>query len=119
MWTGWIKRALMTLPGGDDALFQNVWEKKRLLFDGRQGVGDVVDYSSARLVAAALRHGWQRKCHCSLRGQSHERKCLLLRSLENFERPYRLRRAFQWRTPRRWHTLPYLSTLSSASSADC
>ncbi len=57
MWTGWTKRALMALPGGDDALFQNVWGKKRLLFDGRQGVGDVVDYSSARLVAAALRRG--------------------------------------------------------------
>jgi len=57
MWTGWINRALVALPGGDDALFQNVWEKKRLLFDGRQGVGDIVDYNSARLVAAALRRG--------------------------------------------------------------
>jgi len=57
MWTEWIKRALVALPGGDDALFQNVWEKKRLLFDGKQGGGDVVDYNSARLVAAALRRG--------------------------------------------------------------
>jgi len=57
MWTEWIKRALAALPGGDDALFRNVWAKKRFLFDGRQGVGDAVDYNSARLVAAALRRG--------------------------------------------------------------
>jgi len=57
MWTGWINRALVALPGCDDALFQNVWENKRLLFDGRHGVGDIVDYNSARLVAAALRRG--------------------------------------------------------------
>jgi len=57
MWTGWMNKALAALPGTDDALFQNVWEKQRLLFDGRHGVGDIVDYHSARLIAAALRRG--------------------------------------------------------------
>lgn len=51
----WIKDALQALPGTDDALFQNVWKKNRLLFDGRHGVGDIVDYHSACLIAATLR----------------------------------------------------------------
>jgi hypothetical protein len=57
MTLGWINEALATLPGVDDALFQKVWSEKRLLFDGKQGVGDTVDYHSACLVAAALRRG--------------------------------------------------------------
>jgi len=34
-----------------------LWNERRLLFDGRQGVADAVDDCSARLVAAALRRG--------------------------------------------------------------
>jgi len=56
MWTGWVNSALAALPGSDDALFQNLWQKNRLLFDMRQGVDDSVDYHSSRLVAAALRN---------------------------------------------------------------
>lgn len=53
----WIKSALETLPGTDDALFQTVWKQKRLLFDGRQGIADIIDYHSACLITAALRRG--------------------------------------------------------------
>jgi len=53
----WIKDALEALPGTDDALFQNVCKKSRLLFDSRYGVSDIVDYHSARLIAATLRRG--------------------------------------------------------------
>jgi hypothetical protein len=51
----WINNALAALPGTDDALFHKVWNGQRLLFDGKQGIGDGVDYQSARLVAAALK----------------------------------------------------------------
>ncbi len=53
----WIDNALAALPGTNDALFQKLWKDQRLLFDGRSGVGDTVDYYSACLVAAALRRG--------------------------------------------------------------
>ncbi|MHB1952317.1 MAG: DISARM anti-phage system protein DrmE domain-containing protein [Sulfobacillus sp.] len=57
MLAGWIDDALAALPGTDDALFQKLWKERRLMFDGRPGVGDTVDYYSACLVAAALRRG--------------------------------------------------------------
>lgn len=53
----WINDALAALPGTDDVLFQKLWNERRLLFDGRQGVGDAVDDCNARLVAATLRRG--------------------------------------------------------------
>lgn len=55
--TGWINDALRALPGTDDALFQKLWHEQRLLFDGKQGVGDTVDECSARLIVAALAQG--------------------------------------------------------------
>lgn len=57
MWTEWINEAFTALPGTNDALFKNIWEKRRLLFDGRLGIGDIVDFYSARLIASALRRG--------------------------------------------------------------
>ncbi len=53
----WINNALAALPGTDDLLFRKLWNERRLMFDGRQGVGDAVDEYGARLVAAALRRG--------------------------------------------------------------
>ena len=55
MWSEWLNRALSGLPGSNDALFKGVWDKHRLLFNNMQGVGDSIDYHSARLVSATLK----------------------------------------------------------------
>jgi len=57
MFLKWIKEAFDKLPGTDDALFQKLWGNSRFLFEGRHGISDAVDYYSARLTAATIRHG--------------------------------------------------------------
>lgn len=57
MFLKWLKEAFDKLPGTDDALFHNLWGNSRFLFEGKHGIGDVVDCYSARLTAATLRHG--------------------------------------------------------------
>jgi hypothetical protein len=57
VWQAWINDAVTALPGNDDALFEKIWNEQKLLFDGKQGIGDTVDYLSARLVAATIRCG--------------------------------------------------------------
>lgn len=51
MWREWLKNAFQRLTGTNDALFTNIWGKNRLLFDNKQGIGDAVDFFSARLIA--------------------------------------------------------------------
>src|SRR5690554_5463269 len=55
MWREWLKNAFQRLTGTNDALFTNIWGKNRLLFDNKQGIGDAVDFFSARLIASTLR----------------------------------------------------------------
>ena len=50
----WVKNTIAALPGTEDALFQKLWNERRLLFDG-QKTGDNIDDWNARLIASALR----------------------------------------------------------------
>lgn len=51
----WVRRALDILPGTDDVLFDALWAKRRLVFDGSKELADTVDEFSARLVVSTLR----------------------------------------------------------------
>jgi hypothetical protein len=54
MFQEWVNNAFIALPGTRDALFKNLWTERRLQFEGKRGIADIVDECSARLVASAL-----------------------------------------------------------------